>query len=98
MDFTDGFDKFVMGDLGQMWAGHLGALRPHIDAGKITEASFYLEIGEIAAGLKPGRESDDETILFWHRGMSTGDIALGAAILDKAREMGITQNLLYWED
>ena len=98
MDFTDGFDKFVMDDLGQMRAGHLGALRPHIDAGKITEASFYAEIGEIAAGLKPGRESDDETILFWHRGMSTGDIALGAAILDKAREMGITQNLLYRED
>ena len=67
-------------------------------AGKISEASFYAEIGEIAAGLKPGRESDDETILFWHRGMSTGDIALGAAILDKARAMGITQNLLYRED
>ena len=98
LDFVEGFDKFVMDDLGQMRAGHLGALRPHIDAGKITEASFYAEIGEIAAGFKPGRESDDETILFWHRGMSTGDIALGAAILDKARAMGITQNLLYRED
>lgn len=98
LDFVDGIDKFVMDDLGQMRAGHLGALRPHIDAGKITESSFYAEIGEIAAGLKPGRESDDETILFWHRGMSTGDIALGAAILEKAREMKITQNLVYRED
>ncbi len=98
LDFTDIFDKFVMDDLGQMRAGHLGALRPHINAGKITEASFYAEIGEIAAGLKPGRESDDETILFWHRGMSTSDIALGAAILDKARAMGITQRLLYRND
>jgi alanine dehydrogenase len=95
LDFTDIFDKFVMDDLGQMRAGHLGALRPHIDAGKISEASFYAEIGEIAAGLKPGRQSDDETILFWHRGMSTGDIALGAAILDKARRLGLTQNLVY---
>ena len=95
LDFTDGFDKFVMDDLGQMRAGHLGALRPHIDAGKISEASFYAEIGEIAAGLKPGRESAAETILFWHRGMSTGDIALGAAILEKARKMGLVQNLLY---
>lgn len=98
LDFVDGFDKFVMDDLGQMRAGDFGALRPHINAGKISENSFYAEIGEIATGLKPGRESDDETILFWHRGMSTGDIALGAAILDKARKMGITQNLLYRED
>ena len=98
LDFTDGFDKFVMDDLGQMRAGPFGALRPHINAGRISEASFYAEIGEIAAGMKPGRESDDETILFWHRGMSTGDIALGAAILDKARRMGLTQNLVYRDE
>ena len=98
LDFTQGFDKLVMDDLGQMRAGHLGALRPQIDAGLVTEDSFYAEIGEIAAGLKPGRESDDETILFWHRGMSTGDIALGAAILDRARDMGIVQNLVYRND
>ena len=98
LNFIDGFDKFVMDDLGQMRAGHLGALRPHIDAGLISEDSFYAEIGEIAAGLKPGRESADETILFWHRGMSTGDIALGARILEKARAMKLTQNLLYRED
>ncbi len=95
MDFTQSFDKFVMDDLGQMRAGHLGALRPHIDAGLLTEGSFYAEIGEIAAGVKPGRETDEETILFWHRGMSTSDIALGAAILEKARSMGIVQELTY---
>ena len=95
LDFVEGIDKFVMDDLGQMRAGHLGALRPHIDAGLVSEDSFYAEIGEIAAGLKPGRESAEETILFWHRGMSTGDIALGARILEKAREMEIVQNLLY---
>ena len=95
LNFTDGFDKLVMDDLGQMRAGHLGALRPQIDAGLIGEESFYAEIGEIAAGLKPGREADEETILFWHRGMSTSDIALGAKILERARDLGIVQNLLY---
>ncbi len=98
INFTEGFDKLVMDDLGQMRAGHLGSLRPQIDAGIISEDSFYAEIGEIAAGLKPGRENADETILFWHRGMSTSDIALGAAILEKARAHGITQNLIYRED
>lgn len=95
LDFVDVFDKFVMDDLGQMRSGHLGALRPHIDAGKISESSFYAEIGEIAAGTKPGRESADETILFWHRGLATSDIALGAAMLEKARAMGIVQKLVY---
>ena len=34
---------------------------------------------------KPGRERDDETILFWHRGLSLSDIALGKAMLAKAQ-------------
>ncbi len=95
LDFTDHFDKFIMDDLGQMMAGPFGALRPHINAGKITESSFYAEIGEIVAGLKPGRESADETILFWHRGLATSDIALGAFMLEKARTMGLVKKLRY---
>lgn len=95
LNFTDIVDAFVMDDLGQMRAGHLGALRPHIDAGKVTEASFRAEIGEIAAGRKPGRQHGDETILFWHRGLATSDIALGATLLDKARAMGLVQRLTY---
>ncbi|MEL6479009.1 MAG: ornithine cyclodeaminase family protein [Pseudomonadota bacterium] len=95
LDFTGRFDMFVMDDLGQMRAGRLGALRPQIDAGKITEESFSAEIGEIAAGLKPGRKSADQTILFWHRGLATSDIALGAYMLEKARARGLTQRLRY---
>ena len=81
LDFTDRFDRFVMDDLGQLMAGPYGALRPHINAGKITRKSFHAEIGEIACGARPGRESPEETILFWHRGLATSDIALGARML-----------------
>ncbi|MEM9043723.1 MAG: ornithine cyclodeaminase family protein [Pseudomonadota bacterium] len=95
LEFTDKFDKFFMDDLGQMNAGTLGALRPQINAGKITRESFSAEIGEVAAGLKPGRESDDETILFWHRGLATSDIALGAYMLEKAKTLGLNQRLRY---
>jgi alanine dehydrogenase len=52
-------------------------------------------LGQIAAGLKPGRETDAETILFWHRGLSLSDIALGSAMLDKADAMGIGQTLRF---
>lgn len=95
LDFMDGVDAFVMDDLGQMGAGAFGALRPHIDAGIITRESFYAEVGEIAAGAKPGRTSPDQTILFWHRGLATSDIALGVYMLEKARKMGIETTLRY---
>ena len=95
LDFTDRFDAFVMDDLGQLGAGPYGALRPHINAGKISTDSFYAEIGEIAAGIKPGRERADQTILFWHRGLATSDIALGAYMLEKGRKMGLVQRLAY---
>jgi alanine dehydrogenase len=47
------------------------------------------------AGLKPGREDDEETILFWHRGLSLSDIALGHAMLEKSRRLGIGQRLRF---
>jgi alanine dehydrogenase len=52
-------------------------------------------LGQIVAGLKPGRESDAETILFWHRGLSLSDIALAHALLAKATKLGIGQKLRY---
>jgi alanine dehydrogenase len=45
----------------------------------------------VGAGLHPGREHDDETILFWYRGLSLSDIALGHAMLEKSARLGIGQ-------
>jgi alanine dehydrogenase len=56
---------------------------------------LHAELGEIVAGLRAGRESDRETILFWHRGLSLSDIALGHAILAKAGAAGVGQRLGY---
>ncbi|RUU50903.1 ornithine cyclodeaminase family protein, partial [Mesorhizobium sp. M2C.T.Ca.TU.009.01.2.1] len=61
----------------------------------LSEATLHAELGQIAAGLKPGRQSDGETILFWHRGLSLSDIALGKAMLAKAGENGIGQRLRF---
>ena len=66
-----------------------------MDTGKLTEATLHAELGQIVAGARPGRENDEETILFWHRGLSLSDIALGAAMLDKAARLGIGQTLRY---
>ena len=95
LSLTDVMDKIVVDDWGQCRAGQFGALRAHVDAGKLSERTLHAELGEIVAGRKPGRERDDETILFWHRGLSLSDIALGAAMLDKAHRLGIGQTLRY---
>lgn len=95
LNLTDHMAKIVMDDWGQAH-GIFGALRAHVDQGKLTEDTLYAELGEIAAGRKPGRESDDETILFWHRGLSLSDIALGHMMLEKAKSMGIGQRLRFW--
>jgi ornithine cyclodeaminase len=95
LSLTDIMDKIVMDDRGQMRSGPFGALRAHVDAGKLSERTLYGELGEIVAGRKPGREKDGETILFWHRGLSTTDVALAHAMLEKARRVGIGQQLRY---
>jgi ornithine cyclodeaminase len=96
LSLTDIMSKVVVDDWGQCRKGlPFGALRAHVDSDRITQENLHAEIGQIVAGLKPGRERDDETILFWHRGLSTTDIALGHAMLEKARGMGIGQTLKF---
>lgn len=88
-------DKLVADDWGQAGAGPYGAMRQHVDTGKLTRETLHAGMGEIVAGLKPGRESDGETILFRHRGLSLSDIAPGHAMLEKGRRLGIGQRLRF---
>jgi len=94
LSLTDIMDKVVMDDWGQAH-GRFGALRAHVDSGRLTAENLHAELGQIVAGLKPGREREDETILFWHRGLSLSDIALGHALLAKARAKGLGQRLRF---
>jgi alanine dehydrogenase len=95
LSLTDIMDKLVVDDWGQCKTGQFGSLRAHVEAGKLSETTLHAEMGEIVAGRKAGRERDDETILFWHRGLSLSDIALGSAMLEKAARAGIGQRLRY---
>ncbi|MET1027910.1 MAG: ornithine cyclodeaminase family protein [Dongiaceae bacterium] len=96
LSLTDIMDKMVVDDWGQCRKGlPFGALRAHVDSDRLSEQNLHAELGQIVAGLKPGRESEAETNLLWHRGLSLSDIALGAALLEKAAKMGIGQSLRY---
>jgi len=95
LSLTDIMAKIVVDDWGQCKAGQFGALRAHVETGRLSERTLHAELGQIVAGRKNGRESDGETILFWHRGLSLSDIALGHAMLAKAHRLGFGQRLRF---
>ena len=95
LSLTDIMSKLVVDDWGQCKGGPFGSLRAHVDAGKLSARTLHAEMGQIVAGLKPGRETQEETILFWHRGLSLSDIALGHAMLQKAQRLGVGQRLRF---
>jgi ornithine cyclodeaminase/alanine dehydrogenase len=53
----------------------------------------YADLGELAAGKKPGRETDDERTLSINLGLALDDMATAIRIYHRAREMGIGAEL-----
>jgi ornithine cyclodeaminase/alanine dehydrogenase len=49
----------------------------------------HAEIGEIVAGLKPGRENKKERIVNFNKGMAVHDILMASVVVNKAREKGL---------
>src|SRR5205814_5043254 len=79
LSLTDIMDKLVVDDWGQCRQGPFGALRAHVEAGKLSERTLHAELGPNVAGSKSGPESERGTILFWHRGLRLTAVALGPA-------------------
>jgi ornithine cyclodeaminase len=95
LSLTEVMDKIVVDDWEQAQAGQFGALRKHIDKGLLTRASLHAELGDIVAGTARGRESKEERILFWHRGLATTDLAVAHLILKRAEQKGVGTLLPY---
>ena len=49
----------------------------------------YADLGEIVAGLKPGREGNDERTLAINLGLAMDDMAVAPEIYRQAKELGI---------
>jgi len=95
IDLLDVMDKVVVDDWRESQSGRFGSLRAHVDTGRLTQESLHAEIGEIVSGAKPGRERDDERILFWHRGLSVLDVALAHLVLTTAQARDVGTMLRY---
>ncbi|HEU0192907.1 MAG TPA: ornithine cyclodeaminase family protein [Gaiellales bacterium] len=95
LSLTDIMDKIVVDDWGQAGAGPLGALRAHVDSGRLTRESLHAEIGEIVCGARPGRETPGEICLFWHRGLSICDLSVALELLHIASVENLDRILAY---
>jgi ornithine cyclodeaminase len=89
-------DKLVVDDWNQCEKSEYGQFAAMIRAGALRGEHVYGEIGQIVAGLKPGRESPRERILFWHKGFAISDIVLAHLAYEKGRARGIGTRLSYY--
>ena len=66
----------------------MGDLHHALDAGVLTRADVHAELGEVVARRRPGRESEEEIIIFDSTGMALQDVAAGAFLYEKAERDG----------
>lgn len=60
-------------------APKIGDLHHAIDQGVMSVDAVHAQLGEVAAGLKPGRQSDEEIIIFDSTGTGLQDVAAAIA-------------------
>lgn len=75
---------------------HVGEVHHALDQGLINKQDIYAELGEVVAGIKPGRTSTEEIIVFDSTGTAMQDVASAAVAYTRARasNIGMTVNLL----
>jgi ornithine cyclodeaminase/alanine dehydrogenase-like protein (mu-crystallin family) len=78
-------DKWVVGDVESDFI-YLGKSQSIMD---LSKEDIYSELGEIIIGKKPGRETEEERILFSHAGMGALDVLTASLVYNKAKEKGI---------
>jgi alanine dehydrogenase len=65
-----------------------GELRSALAAGAMTEADVHAELGEVVAGVKPGRTREDERFIFDSTGTALQDVAAASLLVKRAQECG----------
>ena len=79
-------DKIVADSLAQCL--RLGEIHHAVERGAITKEKVYAELGEITAGLKPGRTSDDQFIVCDLTGVGVQDVAAASLVMERALAAG----------
>jgi ornithine cyclodeaminase/alanine dehydrogenase-like protein (mu-crystallin family) len=65
-----------------------GDLIEPVEAGVLDWLEVH-ELQEVVAGELPGRQADDDIVLFKSNGIAAWDVAIGATAIERAREQGV---------
>jgi ectoine utilization protein EutC len=71
----------------------LGEIHHAVERGAIAADKVSAELGEITAGEKPGRQSDEAVIVCDLTGVGVQDVAAASLVLERARAAGAGQSL-----
>ena len=69
-----------------------GDLIEPVEAGVLDWLEVH-ELQEVVAGELPGRQADDDIVVFKSNGLAAWDVAVGAVVLGRARERGVGTEL-----
>ena len=85
-DIARKFDKLYLDNIAQ--GMHRGQFLNMAHAGEITEESFHAELPDVVAGLKTGRENDQERIICQLVGMGCPDITVATLVYNRIVKEG----------
>lgn len=71
----------------------LGEIHHAVEQGAIRKEKVSAELGEIAAGLKPGRQSGEELIVCDLTGVGVQDVAAASLVMERALAAGAGEKL-----
>jgi alanine dehydrogenase len=74
-------------------ASHSGEINVPFSTGIISQSDIHAEIGEVIAGIKQGRRSDDDITIFDSTGLAIQDLVTANMVYMRAVELGIGKKL-----
>ena len=80
-------DKITVDCWGQ--AEHRGELKPLVEAGQIADGNIAAELGDVAAGKKPGRTAPEERIMAVLVGLGAHDVYVAGQVYQRALAAGV---------
>ncbi|MCD6507092.1 ornithine cyclodeaminase family protein [Candidatus Poribacteria bacterium] len=94
LDFDSYFKPEAFSAMDRLYTDDLEQQRYYVSVGYFKQVPEpHGDLGEVVAGSKPARQSDDERIMSINLGLAIEDMATAIRIYHRATEMGIGQRL-----
>lgn len=75
----------------------IGELHHAIEENVLTRQDVHAELGEVVAGKKAGRVSEEEIIIFDSTGMALQDVAASVVVYEKAVQRNVGINIKFFD-